>query len=1007
MVNGPRTFGGPRERGTTARRLSGLEVILGEPRPRVVLTPAQRTEVRRRLITGGAIPIGREEVVAPVSVEQKRVEAAGVQAVASEEAAGSLIEKRDVEFDKLEPLRGRIESLDAEISSTRLVGLVVKARQLGRERQKLASEFNATSKKVQSLQTRAFEKLGKASELRVGAGLPERAAPSKELPPIVGPSEVVAEARLRPISERPFGLESRQLELELRARGEERAMARARERVELKEISIVEPIPDFRARLEAESVRIRRQIEENIKAFPKVAASIIIPSKVQEKIIKKAAPGRVVPKAEPFPTAIIAASFLDIGGSASALGFQAFGEVFIPPELELRVPTLAGERRITKPTALGALGVAGELAFFAAGFQFIAPTQVTLAQALRIPKFLVPEVAVRTSTKGKFIIEEVGGRASVVFEGVRKQRVVGKGARQALARAAGFETTVPVRVQITQTEVARIPRLAKEVKNFGLRLKEIKTEEKLVRGLTTVPGAVRRGFAVDAEALGKRVVRLPSVSVGLKPRDAELLKPLLEKRIFVSEVVGEKPLEILQATQLKETRIRAGQIEQQFGKKVLRQFSLKAEAEIRGIVGREEFSARILQDIKGQRVFERGIKDLAQGILRGEIRKGGKVVFLEPSSVLIVSKAAPKIIPKLAAAKRTPLSVSFGGGGTVQQFKALEKFSNDFLNVGAAASAIGASFLKTTQRSLGAIIKPSVPAAVAIARAARPRAARAMIDLAIPGSAVALARGLKQRPRVRGVQDVLLSSSIRFGEISEAAFRGLQIPKLETVSLARVSERLAVSQRDIQRVSERSLMKLADMFAPAQRLSPALATRQLEAIRLGFFPRLPRVTFPDIGKPPAKPSARLGFGLPVGLSLFFRKRARERIALPVDIPGFNTEVKVRGKFRKESVRPLHRNTAGNLGAFLVDNSASQSFRVVKAKKPARGRRDVLAPLAFKFRKPIRKGVPQRKSNVFIERQPFLIDSPGEDKEITRVGLAALRRRFFRPFGFQRRKRRKR
>ena len=121
------------------------------------------------------------------------------------------------------------------------------------------------------------------------------------------------------------------------------------------------------------------------------------------------------------------------------------------------------------------------------------------------------------------------------------------------------------------------------------------------------------------------------------------------------------------------------------------------------------------------------------------------------------------------------------------------------------------------------------------------------------------------------------------------------------------------------------------------------------------------------------------------------KAKRKRVK---KVQAFKALVKKKGKFVKVSKRPLRKNTALALGAFLVDNSAAQTFRIREIMGNPTGPK-VSRPSLSKFRKPIRSGRTQAKSPLFIEKTAFLIDRKGELEAITKRGLNALRQSFFR------------
>lgn len=103
--------------------------------------------------------------------------------------------------------------------------------------------------------------------------------------------------------------------------------------------------------------------------------------------------------------------------------------------------------------------------------------------------------------------------------------------------------------------------------------------------------------------------------------------------------------------------------------------------------------------------------------------------------------------------------------------------------------------------------------------------------------------------------------------------------------------------------------------------------------------------------------------------------------------GYSTLIKERGRFTKANEKPLPKREALRLGADIVDNSASRTFKVKKGKTrvPASRRSRLATGGQFqkdKFRK---------KDSNYIEKTKFAIDSLGELQGITAKGLLAQRK----------------
>lgn len=300
----------------------------------------------------------------------------------------------------------------------------------------------------------------------------------------------------------------------------------------------------------------------------------------------------------------------------------------------------------------------------------------------------------------------------------------------------------------------------------------------------------------------------------------------------------------------------------------------------------------------------------------------------------------------------------------------------------------------------------------------------------VPGAYAQLARGL---PRVRFARAVVPSRAIAFGRFAEFArtptpfalpavsaverelaktvpreerrfgeFLGLGIsPRLAAAMGVKPAMTSKVIQRSLEREREKEEERIATLFrtgfgvTPAVREAALTGVAEIPAVRPAvrvatgvqqLFREAERLREKELLR--LKP--KFGFPLPPFQPLW---RKRMKRAVRKRAPGFDALVKVRGSFQRVNRRPLHKNTALGLGAFVTDWGSPQTFKVREAKQPATGSKKA-RPNLRKFRKPVRKGVSQAGSPLWIERTPFLIDKPGERKEITGAGLQALRGRFF-------------
>ena len=110
--------------------------------------------------------------------------------------------------------------------------------------------------------------------------------------------------------------------------------------------------------------------------------------------------------------------------------------------------------------------------------------------------------------------------------------------------------------------------------------------------------------------------------------------------------------------------------------------------------------------------------------------------------------------------------------------------------------------------------------------------------------------------------------------------------------------------------------------------------------------------------------------------------------------GYNTYVKAKGRYLKVTPKPLPKTQALGKGAHYVDNTPSRTFYIKPAKKTTPVSSEPrysggMIVRAYKFRKPIRKGQEKKHDIRYIEKTPYLIDTPGEIKGITVKGLQKL------------------
>ena len=184
------------------------------------------------------------------------------------------------------------------------------------------------------------------------------------------------------------------------------------------------------------------------------------------------------------------------------------------------------------------------------------------------------------------------------------------------------------------------------------------------------------------------------------------------------------------------------------------------------------------------------------------------------------------------------------------------------------------------------------------------------------------------------------------------------------------AQKIVITPAERKAIKERTILR--DAVLP--RVRAAVDIR--EAFRVGFK-EITKQKIPTITRTPP-------FILPK------RRRAKKKA---IAERGFDTFVKIRGRFVKVNPKPLYKGTALALGRTIVDRASPATFKIVKGKSPPTGKM-LRAPQLRKFRKPIRKGVSQSGSPLFIEKNKYRIDTPGEKKQITKKGLETLKRGFF-------------
>jgi hypothetical protein len=100
--------------------------------------------------------------------------------------------------------------------------------------------------------------------------------------------------------------------------------------------------------------------------------------------------------------------------------------------------------------------------------------------------------------------------------------------------------------------------------------------------------------------------------------------------------------------------------------------------------------------------------------------------------------------------------------------------------------------------------------------------------------------------------------------------------------------------------------------------------------------------------------------------------------------GYDVLVRKKGIFEKINTEPLSKGGAFGLGASIVGGSALASFKIKPAGAPAKKKGSLFAPVDMNNF--------YNKSGVFIEKNTFRINTPGELKEITFKGISSQKRK---------------
>jgi len=302
------------------------------------------------------------------------------------------------------------------------------------------------------------------------------------------------------------------------------------------------------------------------------------------------------------------------------------------------------------------------------------------------------------------------------------------------------------------------------------------------------------------------------------------------------------------------------------------------------------------------------------------------------------------------------------------------------------------------------------------------------ISRAIPGSATALAFGLPRRvkggpveeiqpiPLIKGIDlskevgvtrdfapaDKLGLVSLRKTTVRQRKAKAFEDTLLGVgvrttdLSISKAAEKLGVSTRTarIQQtkpaISESLISVLGTRIVPIEAQLEGVATRTRGLTRTTTRLAELQILAPALDIPiPVNETTDFPPLIPLP------KKVRKPVKRKKPVTGFGLEVKRKGKFvRIFAGKSFSKKTVKRQAQQIVGGGVGASFRIV----PAFGKRTAaqVGLPSFKprqFRKPIKKGKSQLGSNVFIERNKFRIDTPGELRGITLKGIRAPRKKF--------------
>lgn len=491
-----------------------------------------------------------------------------------------------------------------------------------------------------------------------------------------------------------------------------------------------------------------------------------------------------------------------------------------------------------------------------------------------------------------------------------------------------------------------------------------------------------KSLVVGTETRGIGQIDVSQQQFGFRPREQAIIdvvqkqKTGKKKQPAIIETIGEQGLEKVEVVDLPETlsesqlsfSTRAGE-SVLFGKALSRErirFIQKVEGEqtiqsqVEGFRATEPTSVIQGRGVSESKIIKDQRKVLEEGFeLLPDIREGTlRVVKIEKPPVPTPSKPTRSIASifedrdvQQAPPKPTEVEVK-SNTGVSQQLRVKERTSE---SLRPPKNILNPEVLRKTSEELtlrqqargGGQVSAGILESIANTIGSRSKT-RQSISPKVRGE---LAPRIAERQELRLNQKPLTAERLVEKQSNVILQRNVQQERNQQKEQQKQIQRNI--QRQVQRQQEKQIQRNIQKVTGGITTSPPI----------NQVPPTPIISPPIIG----------GFTIP-------EKRSRRKQE------GFNTEVKVKGKFIKANKDPLSKSQASNLGRVVTDKTSSRTFRIKPAGKPAVPKRIKTRVSKDKFRpsKTVKGGV--------VEKSKFAIDSPTEKEQITAKGLRAVARK---------------